>query len=429
MNAEDMVLVSVDDHIIEPANMFDSHMPARFRDRAPRVVKGSDGAHHWVIEDARAPGLGLNAVVGRPPEEFGFEPVAYDQVRAGCFDVHERIADMNANGVLGSINFPSFPGFAGARFQKMTDRELALATIRAYNDWHIHEWCNLYPDRFIPLALLPLWDSQLAAAEARRMADLGARAISFPENPAIIGLPGVHSEHWYPLWQACSDLGLVICAHIGSAGNPPYPSPESPIDAWITAMPITIAGAAADWTYGAFWEKFPKLRLALSEGGIGWIPYFLERADFTQRHHSAWTNGKLGGMKPSEVFRKHVMTCFIEDDFGLRNRHDVGLEMITWECDYPHSDSTWPNCPELLWQSIKALPDDEIDLITHANAMREYGWDPIAKLGREACTVGALRAQATGVDTRPVSRGGLDPRQEKGKPVTSADVIKVLSHV
>jgi predicted TIM-barrel fold metal-dependent hydrolase len=424
-----MVLVSVDDHVIEPADMFEKHIPTRFKDRAPRIAKGTDGAHHWVIEGRRAPGLGLNAVMGRPPEEYGVEPVTYDQVRKGCYDVHARIDDMNANGVLGSICFSSFPGFAGARFQSIEDKELALATIQAYNDWHVHEWCNVYPGRFIPLALLPLWDVKLAVAEMKRMVALGTHAVAFPENPALIGLPSLHSTEWDPLWKVCADNKVVLCAHIGSAGNAPYASDQSPIAAWITSMPISISTAAADWAFAEFWQRYPDLRMALSEGGIGWIPYLLERADFTQRHHSAWTRSVLGGMKPSEVFKKHVITCFIEDEFGLKNRHDVGVDMITWECDYPHSDSVWPKSPEYLWAQIKDIPGDEIDKITHLNAMREFSYDPFAIFGRENCTVAALRAQAKDVDVTPLSRGGLKPTGDPQRPVTSADVLKVLSHV
>ena len=382
-----------------------------------------------MIEGVRAPGLGLNAVVGRPLEEYGFEPVAYEHVRKGCYDVAARIEDMNANGVLGSICFGSFPGFAGARFQKMEDKALGLATIQAYNDWHVHEWCAAAPGRFIPIALLPLWDPTLAAAEIRRMAALGAHAVAFPENPALIGLPSLHAESWDPVWKACADNKVVVCAHIGSAGNAPYPSEESPIDAWITSMPISIANAAADWTFAAFWQKYPALRMALSEGGIGWIPYLLERADFTQAHHSAWTGTRLGGEKPSDVFRRHIITCFIDDAFGLKNRHDIGIDMITWECDYPHSDSVWPRSPEHLWESIRDFPDDEIDKITHLNAMREFSYDPFPVLGRENCTVAALRAQATEIDIEPRSRGGLAPARDGGKSVTSADIKKILSHV
>lgn len=427
MTVEDLILVSVDDHLIEPVNMFDGHLPAKYKSRAPKVVSDAKGAQFWEIEGRRAPGLGLNAVVGRPKEEYGWEPVAYDQVRSGCYDIDARIEDMNVNGVLGSICFGSFPGFSGQRFQSIDDKDYALAVVRGYNDWHINDWCGKYPGRFIPLAHLPLWDPKLAAEEAVRAAGMGARTVTFPDNPSILGLASLHSPSWDSLWQACVDHGLVVSAHIGSAGAPPYASDESPIPAWITSMPISIANAAADWLFAPMWKKYPTLKIALSEGGIGWIPYFLERANFTQMQHGAWTNMDLGGKLPSEIFREHFLTCFIDDVFGLKNRHDIGVETICWESDYPHSDSVWPNAPEHLFESVKTFPDEEIDRITHLNAMREFGYDPFSVFGRENCTVGALRAKATHVSTEPVSRGGLNPLPDSTRPVTSADVKKILA--
>src|ERR1700722_9797853 len=179
MEIADLILFSVDDLLIERQAVFVEHIPPRFKDRAPVVQRGSSGAHHWQIEGQRTPGLGLNAVAGRPKEEYGCEPVSYEQVRKGCFDPDARIEDMNVNGVLGSICFGSFPGFAGARVQKMQDKELALATIRAYNDWHFNDWCGKYPGRFIPLAMLPLWDVGLAVNELKRMVRLGCPSVAF----------------------------------------------------------------------------------------------------------------------------------------------------------------------------------------------------------------------------------------------------------
>ena len=430
MNLEDLILVSVDDHIVEPENMFDKHMPAKFRDRAPRVSKGTNGAHHWQIEDARAPGLGLNAVIGRPKEEYGMEPVAYDQVRPGCYDVDARIGDMNVNGVLASINFGSFPGFGGYRFFTMKDKELALATVRAYNDWHFYEWCEKYPGRFIPCGYLPLWDVDAAADELKRIAKLGFRTVAFPDNPAKVGLPSLHHDQWNKLWKIFNDERIVISCHIGSSGNAPYASDLSPIDAWITSMPISIANSAADWLFAAFWKKFPYLRMCLSEGGIGWVPYLIERADFTVQQHGAWIRSNVKDEKPSDVFKRHIITCFIDDKFGLKNRHEIGVDMIAWECDYPHSDALWPHSAENIWEQIQDLPIDEINKMTHENVLREFRWDPFTPMGgKQNCTVGALRQAGIGVDTRPISKGGLMAVGEDDKPVTSADIIRILSHV
>jgi predicted TIM-barrel fold metal-dependent hydrolase len=433
MEMNDMILVSVDDHVCEPSDMFVRHIPAKYKGQEPRVVD-TDLGQAWVIEGRKVTGLGLNAVVGRPKEEYGYEPTSFEQLRAGTFDVDARIDDMNANGVLGSINFAQFPGFAGGRFIRQADKGLALATIQAYNDWHIHDWCGRHPGRFIPIVILPLWDINLTLAEVRRTADLGVHAISFPDNPAQVGLPSLHDAQWEPLWSLCEERSIVINCHIGTGSQAEHASDLSPISSWITSMPISIANSAADWLFASIWQRHPKLKLALSEGGIGWIPYFLERADATVRQHSAWTQLDLGGRLPSEIFRDHFITCFIEDDFGLKNRHEIGVDNICWECDYPHSDSLWPNSPEGLWRGICDLPKDEIDKMTHLNVMRDFSYDPFSILGRENCTVGALRAaaKARGVDTReaaPGSLGGLKPKYEPGKPVTSGDIKKILAAV
>ena len=205
MDVSDLILVSVDDHVVEPPGMFEQHLAPHWKERAPRVVRKKDGSDVWVFEGAQLPNIGLNAVVGRPPAEYGMEPTSYDQLRPGCYDVHERIRDMNANGVLASMCFPSFPGFCGNLFARQEDKELATTMLRAYNDWHIDEWCGSYPGRFIPLSLPVMWDPALAAEEVRRVARKGCHAVSFSQDPQPLGYPSLHSEHWDPLWQACSD--------------------------------------------------------------------------------------------------------------------------------------------------------------------------------------------------------------------------------
>src|SRR5262249_3295890 len=152
----------------------------------------------------------------------------------------------------------------------------------------------------------------------------------------------------------------VICCHIGTGSAAQHASDLSPIDAWITSMPISIANSAADWLWAPMWRKYPDLRMALSEGGIGWAPSFLETADFTHPPHSAWTHANFGDAKPSDIFRRHFITCFIEDNFGLENLHHLGEDMVTWECDYPHSDCTWPMSPETVWEGVRDLPETTI---------------------------------------------------------------------
>ena len=194
MNLDHLILISVDDHLVEPPTMFDNHIPAKYRDRAPKVVRTDDGDDVWMFEGSVIPNVGLNAVIGRPKDEYGIEPTAFDEMRAGCFDIHERVKDMNASGVLGSMNFPSFPAFSGRLFSAAADKDLALTVLQAYNDWHIDEWCGQYPDRFIPMAMIPLWDVNLAVEEVRRTAAKGCHSITFTENPAALGYPSYHDS-------------------------------------------------------------------------------------------------------------------------------------------------------------------------------------------------------------------------------------------
>lgn len=425
MRVDEMILVSVDDHVVEPPDMFERHLPDKYKEHAPRVVTKDDGTDVWVYEGNEIPNIGLNAVAGRPPDEYGLEPTRFSEIREGCYNIHERIRDMNANGVLGSMCFPSFPQFCGQLFARSKDKEIGLVMLQAYNDWHIDEWCGTYPGRFIPLALPPMWDPELMAAEVRRVAAKGCHAITFSENPEKLGYPSFHNAHWDPFWKACADEGTVVCLHIGSSSTMVVTSVEAPIDTLISLQPMNIVLAAADLLWSPVLRKFPTLKFALSEGGIGWIPYFLERVDYVYQHHRAWTHQDFGDKLPSQVFREHVVTCFIDDAFGIANREAVGIDTITWECDYPHSDSTWPHSPETLAKSLQGLPDEDVNKITHLNAMRHFRYDPFSKIPREQCTVGALRAQATDVDLSYRSSARL--KKEGTGPVSVLDLAGNVS--
>ncbi len=404
MDKDDLILVSVDDHVVEPPDMFDQHLAAKFKDVAPRVVRTDSGDDVWLYEGQELPNIGLNAVAGKPPEEYGIEPTSFGEMRPGCWDIDQRIADMDVNGILGSMCFPSFPQFCGQLFSRTQDKDVALAMVRAYNDWHIDQWCGSYPGRFIPLSIPPIWDPELMADEVHRVAAKGCHAVTFSENPEKLGWPSYHSAHWDPFWRAVSDEGTVVCLHIGSSSQLTITSIEAPINVMISLQPMNIVQAAADILWSRVMTEFPGVQFALSEGGIGWIPYFLERCDYVYEHHQSWTGQDLP-MKPSELFAERFITCFIDDAAGVKNRHDVGLDKITWECDYPHSDSTWPESPERLLRSLDGVPDHEINAITHLNAMRLFQYDPFSRIPREQCTVGALRALATGVDTAPKPSG------------------------
>ena len=428
MQMDEMILVSVDDHVCEPPELFHSFAPAKYKDRAPRMVHKSDGTDVWVYEGQQVPNVGLNAVAGRPPDEYGIEPTALSQLRRGCFDIQSRLDDMNANGVLGSLCFASMTGFTGELFNRADDKELGEAMVRAYNDWHIDQWCAHEPGRFIPLGLPMMWSPELTAKEIHRLAAKGCHAITFPDQPSGLGMPSIHSEHWEPIWRACDETGTVVCIHIGSGTGMNLQDPTAAVEIMIAGTPITLFNCANELVFSKFLRRYKNLKIALSEGGIGWIPYFLERIDYVYKHHHAWTHNNFGDQLPSDIFREHLISCFIDDAAGVRNRDLIGLDTITWECDYPHSDSTWPNSPEALWPSLAGVPDAEIDALTHANTMRHFQYDPFKHIPRESCTVGSLRARAGHVDTAPKSQtGGKKPSDYATGNCTIADIMQQMA--
>ena len=399
MQMDEMVLVSVDDHVVEPPHLFEGRLPAKYVDLAPQFVTRDDGTNAWRYEGQEIGNVALNAVAGRPREEYGMEPTSFAELRAGCYDIHERVKDMDANGILGSLCFPSFPQFCGQLFARTEDKDVALAMVRAYNDWHIEEWCGTHPGRFIPCSLPAIWDPEVLAAEVRRTAKMGAHAVTFSENPSKLGWPSIHSDHWDPFWTACCDEQVVVCMHIGSSSSLVITAPDAPIDCLITLTPMNIVQAAADIVWSSVPRRFPDLRIALSEGGIGWIPYFLERIEYQYDRHRFWTGQDFGDKRPSDIFNEQVLLCFIDDRFGVASRGFLNLDNVMWECDYPHSDSTWPFSPETIFEHFDGVSDGDIDRITHRNAMRHFSYDPFSVLGgREKCTVGALRASAVGHD-------------------------------
>jgi predicted TIM-barrel fold metal-dependent hydrolase len=416
MQLEDMILVSIDDHFIEPPDMYQHHVPQKFLDAVPKVVRNAQGVDEWVFQGERtATPFGMAATVGWPREQWGFNPGAYSELRPGCFDVHERIRDMNANGVLASLNFPTMAGWNARTFAEAHDREVSLVMLRAYNDWVIDEWCAAYPGRFIPLCIVPMWDVDLAVEEVHRVGKKGCRSISFLETPHVQGYPSFLSGYWDPMLAAISDENMVLSLHIGAGFDVIKRAPEAPVDHLMVLACQISAITAQDLLFGPTLRRFPDLRVALSEGGIGWIPFYFDRID---RHYvnQAWLHHEddFGGKKPSEVFRDHILACYITDPSGLELRHRIGVDIIAWECDYPHTDTTWPQSPEFAWKEFHdaGCTDEEIHKITWQNSCRFFDWDPFKHTSREQTTVGALRALAHDVDVTRMPKEEWRKRNE-----------------
>ena len=379
MSDEMLRIVSVDDHLIEPPDLFEGRMPTELEDRAPRIVTFPDGRQAWEYEGGLYPNIGLNAVVGRPRDEWSMEPANFDEMRRGCWDIDARIDDMDAAGIAASVCFPSLiAGFSGSVFSRSKDPELGLACVRAWNDWHHEVWAGTHPGRIIPTQITWLQDPDVAAELVRANAGLGFRALSFAEFPSKLGLPSLHSGHWDPVLQACEETGTVVCLHTGSSSWAPVPSDDPPFELLPTLFPMNAFLAAADWLWSGVCTRFPDLRIALSEGGIGWVNMLADRVDYVLDHSASGVDGGHwhDDRKPSEVLAGNFWFCTLDDPGTLDAvLGRFGPDHVMLEVDYPHADSTWPDTQELVRRRFAHLPDDVVAKLTHRNAEELFRWE------------------------------------------------------
>jgi predicted TIM-barrel fold metal-dependent hydrolase len=374
-------IVSVDDHLIEHPRVWQDRLPQQHKDAGPKIVE-MNGKHVWHYDGDVFPTVGLNAVAGKPKEEWGIDPVRYEDMIPGCYDPAERVKDMDVDDIQAALCFPSFPGFGGGVFQRANDKELAELCVKAWNDYYIDEWCATAPDRFVPLSIVPTWDVDKAAAEVCRTAAMGSRTISFPDSPVPLGLPSFHTDHWDPLWRACEETGTVVSLHFGSSSYVPGFSfsamkaipgqmtmPDAPFAVAISLFSCNLMWSMTDLVFSNTFKKFPNLQFSLAEGGIGWIPYILERVDFVWERHRYYQPIDFD-QRPSELFFSNFWGCFIDDEFGVKNLDIIGTDRVMLEIDYPHSDSNWPNSRKRAAEVLRDLSDDVCEKITETNARR-----------------------------------------------------------
>ena len=395
-------LISVDDHVLEPPHVWQTRLPEKYRAQGPRMVTDETG-EFWMYEDKKVLTTGLAAVAGKAKEQFSPDPMSYAEMRPGCYDSKARIEDMDRAGILASLCFPSFPRFCGQIFWEGKDKDLGLLSVEAYNNWMIEEWCGSAPGRYIPLIIIPLWDPALAAKEMERCAALGVHAFCFSENPSLLNLPSIHdkNKYWDPVWAAAQDLEMVVCMHQGSSSHRFEMSADAPYlstQAW--GIGSKQSGTLLDWLFGPVFVRYPGVKIALSEGGIGWMPYFLERAEQVLDKQRFWASEgereveggmlkagtKAGTRERSEVdlltldirktFREHVYGCFIEDQAGLDNIHHIGIDNVMIETDYPHSDSTWPNSIQFAHKQLDRFDDESKYKIMRGNAEKLFHFTP-----------------------------------------------------
>jgi predicted TIM-barrel fold metal-dependent hydrolase len=389
MDANFPKIISVDDHVIEHGRVWLDRLPVKYHDVGPRTIQergdmqfvggvfsyqpSDDGelCDWWLYEDKRVPQTRLSAAAGFDRDEVKVTGITYEEMRKGCWDPKARIADMDANWTEAQMCFPSFPRFCGQVFMEAEDKVLADLCVKAYNDWMVEEWCGDSEGRLIPLTITHLWDADLAAAEVYRNAARGVRAVCFSEIPPYLGLPSIHNDYWEPFFQACAETGTSINMHIGSSSKMPSTSADAPAAVGSTLTFGNAMSSMTDWLFSGWLERLPTLKLAYSEGQIGWIPYILERADNVWEENRAWGGfGDKVPEPPSTYYYRQIYGCFFDDVYGLENIEKCGIENICFETDYPHSDSTWPKSREVGEKMMRNLPEDVVYKLVRGNAIK-----------------------------------------------------------
>jgi predicted TIM-barrel fold metal-dependent hydrolase len=384
----DAQIISADDHIVEPPHVWQDRLPQRMRAEGPRVVRDDQGEDLWVYAGRTYPQSLIAAVAGRPLATWRRRPFSFDEIRPGCYDPRARLEDMDTDGVSIQTNGPSFPRLGGTVFLEGEDRRLALACVRAYNDFCVDEWCAAAPERFLPVVILPIWDVELSVSELERTLALGAKMVSFVEDPVPLGLPSFYTDHWDPLFAVAQEAGIPLSLHFGSSGRVAFDDPGAPNVVMQSLLGCNSMAALTDLVYSPLLERFPRLKFVMSESGIGWVPYLIERLDqmwFEHRHYQPISFDR----RPSDVYRRHFWMCTIlTEEFGMSVHEAVGTDRILIESDYPHADSRWPHTRQRAAELLATVADDDARQIAELNARTVFGLGPP---DRDSATVGPAR--------------------------------------
>jgi predicted TIM-barrel fold metal-dependent hydrolase len=403
-------LISVDDHVIEPPHAWESRLPKKFQEAGPRYDRS---AGVWRYEDTEIPILRgvVNGAIPVDERRFAFLDIGFDEIPLACYDPKARVDAMLDDHVVASLLFPTVPRFCGQTFWEGKDRELGLLCVKAYNDWMLDEWCAAYPGRFIGNVLIPLWDPAAAADELLRCKGRGARAFSFSENPSDLGLPSIHDAggYWDPVFAAAAETGMVLCTHLGSSSKPPMTSPDAP--GMVSSVLLQLIGVRTltDWLFASALDRYPSLRVCLSEGGVGWIPAVLGVTDtlgdtgarsgkvtasdvqqaIVSQEGRVLNDGMnavrtaLSGMSGDrrqrtarQIYQDQIFGCFIRDDHGARCLEEIGVDKVMVETDFPHNSTEFPRSLDVLRSALGHLPPSDQQKVLRTNAMRLFDFAP-----------------------------------------------------
>lgn len=383
-------IVSADAHILEPPDIWKNWLADAYQDKAPKLVKDADGGDAWLFAGATTPDpIGLTATPGMPLDQFRWTGVTYDEARLGCYDGAARLEDMTRDGVDVEILFP--PQRTIGHFLGDEDDAFVLAGVDAYNNFLFDEFCAPDPARLVGAYQIPSLGIDTAVEYLHKAKARGAKTVVISCWPA--GGESI-SEADDRFWAAAVEAEMPVCIHIlmisraarlrarqavaraggrqlyGEGTGRAGAKAAASLSGVFSSVPSTIG----QLIFTGVFERFPGLHVSMIEIGVGWLPHFLEAMDDKYWRNRSWADLPIS-RPPSSYWFENMSATFVRDDYGIRNRHEVGVANMMWSTDYPHHGNDWPYSRKVINETMAGVPPEEKHQIICGNAVRIFGLD------------------------------------------------------
>ena len=375
-------IISADTHILEPPDIWKNHLPSKYQDDAPRLVKDHQGGDAWQFGNADPDPIGLVSTPGKRFEEFKWWGVSYDDIRPACFNGKERLVDMDMDGLDAEIHFP--PQRTIGHWLGHPDQDISLAGIDAYNDFLWTEWMASDPERLIGLMQVPNLSVDKGIEYLKRSKEVGFKGVvisSWPSGGETI------SEDDDRFWEVAEDLNVTIAIHIrlvsrdagvkrfqaGKAISPGVSDRTKAQKAKAIGGLSSVFSVTPDligqFIFTGVFDRFPKLQVVWVETGVGWIPHFVEQMDDRYWRNRGWGEIDIKH-EPSFYWFNNMAATFMVDFNGVMQRHSVGVDNMLWSTDYPHHGNDFPYSRKVINEMMTDVPADEREKILAGNAVR-----------------------------------------------------------
>ncbi len=373
----DYRIISSDNHIVEPPDLWSNGLEPELRERGPNV-RDTETGPFWFVDGM--PHFNIFAMGAQPgqrledAEELN-QVESWENVRPGAYIGEEAVKDMDIDGLDMGLVYPSLTIFL---YPFVEDSRLLTAIDRAYNDFAAN-FCQANPERLKAVAVINIDDVQEGVEEIERCAKLGFVGATIPE---YVAARSYRSEEYDPLWACAQDLGIPLTFHISTARVKPgrgwdrdLTDPFDFANFLLHNADFWVRVSLTEAILSGVFDRFPKLRLGVAEHELNWIPYWLERTDFSYNDRALGRDGYRlpGDTLPSDVFRSNCFADFQEDVLGIQHRDIIGVDNIMWGSDYPHSEGTWPKSQEFIEETLAECTDEERAKLVGGNAARIYG--------------------------------------------------------